>query len=439
MLKKLLLLSAIGISGLSFSQNSIKEKLGNYLDSLYVHHKVMGSFAFAENDRPTFIKVVGWADAGKQQKANVNTQYRIGSISKTFTAVLIMKAVEEKKINLNGKLSDFYPEIRNAPKITIENLLQHRSGIHNLTDEFEYLQYNTKQQTESSLIGIIKKYSSDFEPGTRFAYSNSNYILLGFILEKVYKKPYAELVSSKITKPLKLTLTEVGGKIDPSKNQAESYKYTKGKYQASSETDMSIPGGAGNIISTPRELLTFMLGLEQGKLIKKESFEKMKTFTDGYGYGLSKVPFGKYWGYGHTGGIDEFRSALFYFPDLKIAAAFTANQSDMEVNDISIRLLETASGHDFEMPSFKKIEITEAQLQKYPGKYANPGIPVKFTIFIQDKKLMAQADGQSEFPLEPVSGTKFKFMPANITIEFLPEKKQFIITQGDSKETFTKE
>ncbi|WP_294286896.1 serine hydrolase domain-containing protein [uncultured Chryseobacterium sp.] len=439
MLKKLFLISAIGISGIALSQKNVKEKLGNYLDSLYVHHKVMGSFALAENDRPTFIKVVGWADAGKQQKANVNTQYRIGSISKTFTAVLIMKAIEEKKVALDTKLSDFYPEIPNAAKITVEQLLQHRSGIHNLTNDPGYLQYNTKPQTESSLIGIIKKYGSDFEPGTKYDYSNSNYILLGFILEKVYRKPYAELLQSKIAKPLKLTLTEAGGKIDPSKNQAESYQYTNGKYKASSETDMSIPIGAGNVISTPRDLLSFMLGLEQGKLIRKENFEKMKTFTDDYGYGLAKIPFGKYWGYGHNGGIDEFRSALFYFPDLKIAAAFTVNQSDMDVNDILINLLETASGHDFEMPSFKTFNIPENELQKFTGKYTSPGIPVKFDIFMRDKKLMAQATGQGEFPLEPVSDTEFKFAPAGITVEFFPEKKQFAIMQGERKDLFTKE
>ena len=92
----------------------------------------------------------------------MNTQYRIGSISKTFTAVLIMKAIEDKKLSLNTKLSDFYPEIENANKISIEQLLQHRTGIHNLTDDKEYWTYNTKPQTESSLISIIKKYKTAF-------------------------------------------------------------------------------------------------------------------------------------------------------------------------------------------------------------------------------------------------------------------------------------
>jgi D-alanyl-D-alanine carboxypeptidase len=174
MLKKLLFLSAVSISGIAFSQNKVKEKLENYLDSLFVHHKVMGSFAFTDGNQTNFLKVVGFSDVEKQQKANMNTQYRIGSISKTFTAVLIMKAVEDKKLSLDRKLSDFYPEIPNADKITIENLLQHRSGIHNLTDEAEYGQYYTRPQTEAELVNIIKKYKSDFGPGSKHNYSNSN-------------------------------------------------------------------------------------------------------------------------------------------------------------------------------------------------------------------------------------------------------------------------
>lgn len=439
MLKKLLFLSVISLSTTAFSQANVKQKLAGYIDSLFVHHKVMGSFAFAENDRPTFIKVVGFSDVEKNQKANVNTQYRIGSISKTFTAVLIMKAFEEKKISLDQKLSEFYPEIPNAEKISIENLLQHRTGIHNLTSEAEFWQYNTKPQTESSLISIIKKYKSDFEPGSKHEYSNSNYILLGFILEKIYKKPYAVLLKDKITKPLKLTLTEVGGKIDPTKDQAKAYQYINGKYVTSSETDMSIPIGAGNIISTPRDLLTFILGLENGKLVKKSSLEKMKTFVDDYGYGLVKVPFDNYSGFGHTGGIDNFSSALFYFPDLKIATAFSTNQSEMDTNEISIKMIETAMGKDFEIPNFKTYEISENDLQKFTGTYSSKGIPLKITIFIEDKKLMAQATGQSAFPLEAISETSFKFDMAGIVIDFYPAKKQFVIIQGGTKNTFTKE
>lgn len=439
MIKKVYFLAALAFSSVVFAQTNIREKLGNYLDSLFVHHKVMGSFAFAENDQPIFLKVVGFSDVEKQQKANMNTQYRIGSISKTFTAVLVMKAVEDKKLSLDQKLSEFYPDIENAGNITIENLLQHRSGIHNLTDEAEYWQYNTQPKTEKDIVNTIRKYKSDFEPTTKFQYSNSNYILLGYILEKAYKKPYAQLIQEKIAKPLKLSLTEVGGKIDPAKNQARSYQFTNGNYQVSRETDMSIPGGAGNIVSTPTELLKFIIGLEKGKLIKKESLDKMKNFKDNYGYGLLKVPFYQYSGFGHTGGIDEFKSVLFYFPEVKVAISFITNQSDMDTNELSIKMMETATGKDFEIPGFKSIQLPESELQQFVGTYSTPDIPLKINIFIRDKKLMAQATGQSEFPLEATSKTTFKFDTAGIVIEFFPAKKQFVIIQAGMKNIFTKE
>jgi D-alanyl-D-alanine carboxypeptidase len=179
--------------------------------------------------------------------------------------------------------------------------------------------------------------------------------------------------------------------------------------------------------------------LEQGKLIKPESLNKMKNFMDGYGYGLVKVPFEEYSGFGHTGGIDNFRSALFYFPDLKTAMSFTTNQADMDTNEISIKMLETAMGKDFEMPSFKTLVIPEAELQKFVGNYSSPDIPLKINVFIKDKTLMAQATGQGAFPLEATSKTSFKFDMAGIVIDFYPAKKQFVIIQGGTKNTFTKE
>lgn len=439
MFKKLFLLSAVSLSGVAFSQNTVKEKLGNYLDSLYLHHKVMGSFAFADKNNAKFVKVVGLSDVEHQQNSNMNTQYRIGSISKTFTAVLVMKAVEEKKISLDHKLSEFYPEIPNAQKITIEQLLQHRSGIHNLTDEPDYLQYYTKPQKPADLVGIIKKYASDFEPGLKFEYSNSNYILLGLILEKIYKTSYAELISAKITRPLKLTLTQVGGAIDPSKNQAESYEYIEGRYRKMPETDMSIPGGAGNMVSTPVELLEFIMGLEQGKIIKKASLDKMKSFKDNYGYGLIRLTYDQSSGFGHNGGIDGFRSAVYYFPDLKIAASYVVNQSSIDTDELFDKMMSAATGKDFTIPSFAVIQIPETELQKLTGTYASPSVPLKINIFIQNKVLMAQATGQRAFPLDATSETSFKYDMAGIVINFRPEKKQFDIIQRGVKTTFTKE
>lgn len=438
MFKKVIFLSAICVSALAFSQQNIKQKLGNYIDSLYAHHKVSGSFAIAENGNFTFQKAVGFADAEKNSKANINTQYRVGSVTKIFTAVLMMKAVEEKKISLDQKLSEFITEIPNGEKITLEQLLQHRSGIHNLTDEPEFWQYYTTPKTSIELIGIIKKYKSDFEPGSKHDYSNSNYILLGIILEKIYKTSYADLLEAKITKPLRLKLTKIGGTIDSSKNQAKSFYFENGKYIAVPESDMSIPIGAGNIVSTPMELIKFIQALENGKFVTKESLSKMKSFVDDYGYGLVHFPYEKTFGYGHTGGIDNFRTALFYFPELKVAVAYVANQTTIDTNEIFDKMIDVTQGKDFKMPNFNSI-VSEEELQKYIGVYSSKGISLKINIFIKDKELMAQATGQSAFPLDAVSKTSFTFNMANITIDFEPEKNLFVIEQGGVKTTFIKE
>ena len=439
MVKKISVLVFLIVYSIAFSQNNLRKKLGSYIDSLTVHHKVMGSFAIATQDKVDFVKVTGFADVENKQKANMNTQYRIGSISKTFTAVLIMKAIEEKKLSINTKLSVFYPEIENADKISIEQLLQHRSGVHSLTDENEYWSYNTLPQTEKSLLDIIKKYKSDFSPGSKFAYSNSNYILLGFILEKIYKKPYAEIVQERIAKPLNLMLTRVGDKIDVSKNQANSYQYANSNYTKWQETDMSIPIGAGNIISTPTELLQFIIALENGKLIKKSSLKQMQKFVDDYGYGITKVPFNKYWGYGHNGGIDQFSSALYYFPDLKSGISFITNQSDYDNNQLSINMMSTVINKDFKIANFKKVEIDATILKKYEGIYKTNDFPLDLKIFIENGELKGQATGQSAFILDAVSETEFKFDRANIKMQFDSDKKTMNFTQGANNFVFQKQ
>ncbi|MCJ7932834.1 MAG: beta-lactamase family protein [Chryseobacterium sp.] len=439
MIRKVCFLLAVSISTTAFSQNRVREKLGDYLDSLYVHHNVMGSFAFTDGKNPSFLKVTGFADAAKQQKANMNTQYRIGSVSKMFTAVLIMKAVEEKKLSLNSKLSQFYPQIEKASTITIENLLQHRSGIHNLTNEKEYWTYNTTPQTENSLVAIIQQYKSDFVPGIRYEYSNSNYILLSFILEKIYHKSYADLIQQKIAGPLQLALTKVGGKIDPARNQALSYQYSNGSCQPWQETDMSVPMGAGNLISTPTELLKFITALESGKLVSKNSLVQMKGFIDNYGYGIVKVPFGEHSGYGHNGGIDQFRSVLYYFPGLKVAVSSITNQSDYDNNEISIKMIETALGKDFTMPDFKKISVAVDILKHYEGLYKTSSFPLAIKIFIEDGKLKGQADGQDAFPLEAVSENEFKFQAAGIKLKFNAEKQSMDFSQGAEHLIFKKQ
>src|SRR5690606_31662976 len=142
-----------------------------------------------------------------------------------FTAVLVLKAVENNKLELATTIEKWFPTIPNADKITVKQLLNHRSGIHNFTDDSDYLNWNTQRKTEKEMIGIISKGGSDFTPDSKAEYSNSNYVLLTYIVEKAFSESFSELLNKYIVKPVGLTNTYVFGKVDTSLNEAKSYNY----------------------------------------------------------------------------------------------------------------------------------------------------------------------------------------------------------------------
>ena len=172
----------------SFAQTLNTVKLDSLFQILETKDKFMGSIAISENGKLLYTKSIGKDDIETDRHSSILTKYRIGSISKMFTSCLIFKAVEDGKINLNQTIEKYFPTIVNANKITIGNLLNHRSGIHNFTNDENYLSYNTEPKSEKQMIEIIANGKSDFEPNSKADYSNSNYVLLSYILEKTYKK-----------------------------------------------------------------------------------------------------------------------------------------------------------------------------------------------------------------------------------------------------------
>ena len=192
-------------------------------------------------------------------------------------------------------------------------MLSHRSGLHNFTSDSLFATYVTKPESEAEMIDIFAKQKSDFEPDTKFEYSNTNFVLLGYIIEKLTGKTYAQELKTRVTSKIGLADTYYGAKTNPAKNEAYSYYYA-GQWISSIETDMSIPGGAGAIVSTPTDLVKFIDALFAGKLVSPASLELMKTMKDNYGMAMLSIKFNDEKGYGHTGVIDGFTSELFYFP-----------------------------------------------------------------------------------------------------------------------------
>ncbi|MHB1277715.1 MAG: serine hydrolase domain-containing protein [Bacteroidia bacterium] len=439
MTNKFILTLATGlISYFSFAQDFDRTKLDSYFVALDKNNKFMGSVAVSQNGKLIYTKTIGYADFGNKVKANENSKYRIGSISKTFTAVLVFKAVEKGKINLDETIDTFFPGIKNANKITIRHLLYHRSGIPNFTDQKDYLSWNSIAKSEKEMLEIIERSGSDFEPDSKAQYSNSNYVLLSYILEKSFKKPYADLLIEHICKPVALTNTYLGGKISTKRNECNSYGFT-GTWELQTETDISIPLGAGGIVSTPSDLVRFTDALFSGKLIRTEDLEQMKTMNENFGIGLFRYPFYNSVGYGHTGGIDGFSSLFSHFRDGNISYALVSNGSNFNNNDISIAVLSAVFNKPYEVPEFKMYELKSEDLDKYLGVYSSSLLPLKITISKDNTTLIAQATGQSAFLLEAIEKDKFKFDPAGVLVEFKPAENMLILFQGGRRIAFTKE
>lgn len=421
----------------SFAQQFNTAKLDSLFAVLESKDKFMGSIAVSENGKVIYSKAVGKVDIGLKQNATTATKYRIGSISKMFTSCLIFKAVEENKLTLDKTIDAYFPSVPNAKKITVGHLLNHRSGIYNFTNSGEYMSYYTQPKTEAEMVAIIAKGKSVFEPNSKADYSNSNYVLLSYILEKVYKKTYKEILAEKIVKPLGLKNTYLGSKISLANNECYSFSYTE-TWNHEKETDMSIPIGAGAVVSNPTDLTIFIETLFAGKVMSSKSLEQMKTIQEDYGMGIFEIPFNDKKGYGHTGGIDGFSSVLAYFPDNKLSVAITSNGSVYRNNDIMIAVLSNYFQIPFQIPTFKTIELTAGDLEKYTGNYTSQELVMSIKVSAKGNKLFAQATGQGEFPLDATGTDVFEFAQAGIKLKFNVADKQMTLEQGGGKFVFLK-
>jgi D-alanyl-D-alanine carboxypeptidase len=422
------------------SQNINSSKLDSLFNILAEKDKAMGSLTISKNGTVLYNKAIGYSCIlANEKKTSTNvTKYRIGSISKMFTATMVFQLIEEGKTSLSTTLDSYFPEIPNAKKITISNLLNHRSGLHNFTDDPDYTTWMTQSKTRDEMLAIISKNKADFQPNKKASYSNSNYVLLGYIIEKLTAKSYAQNLAERITSKVGLPNTYTGSKTDPDNGECYSYQFVSG-WKQEPETDMSIPGGAGCIISTSTDLTKFIEALFSVKLISRNSLDQMKSLTEGYGMGMFQIPFHSKKAYGHSGGIDGFSSNLAYFPEDSLAIAYCTNGQVYPLNDILLGVLNIYFNKEYSIPAFNTISLRSEDLDNYLGIYSSKEVPLKITITKENTTLIAQATGQSSFPLEAVEKDKFKFDPAGVKMEFNPDRNELILKQGGGKFIFVKD
>jgi len=436
-MKKLLYLLILSSTTVVAQQTKF-QKIDSLLTFLNSNNKFMGSVAIRQDGNVVFARAYGFADMAGNKKLDEKTMLKIGSITKTFTAVMIMQLIDEKKLTLDTKLSKFYPKIPNADKITMHELLHHRSGIPDfLNDDPNAGQYIYTENKREDLIKRIEGYMPAFEPNSQFKYSNSNYNLLGYILEDITQKSYAQNLDARIIKKLGLKNTIFPDKTDISKNEGYSFIFNGTIWEKMPEWSNSLAFAAGALMSTPNDMNAFMNGLFDGKLVSKASLEQMKTMEDKYGIGLIIAPFGERKFYGHTGGIENYRAMTGYLPEENTGFSIIVNGDNYDRNEIMIGVLSLYYNMPYTFPDFKNFALSKDILQKYSGTYSSKIIPMKITVSELNGGLSAQATGQSAFPLTAKSETEFVFDPAQIKMVFGEDK--FTLKQGGMDIEFLKD
>ena len=325
-----LLLSIMGSS--AFCQTLDRDLLDAYFHSLEKRNEAMGSIALSKNGILIYSRAFGNRSMGKEQvlASDEGTHYRIWSITKMYTACMILQLVEEGKLSLETRLDEFYPQIPHAASITIRHMLQHRTGIHDFTQndtEEDWDTYLNGPFDEAFMVPHIAEYAADFAPDKDFRYSNSNYLLLGYIIEKVDSGNYETSLANRISEKAGLnhTFYKATG-LDELENKAYSYRW-EGQWEEVDEGTFSghIPAGAGGIISTAADLNKFIDALFEGKLLADSSLKMMMDAKGFYGLGLMQINNELGMGYGHTGGNIASESSLFYYPNERLSIAYCTN------------------------------------------------------------------------------------------------------------------
>lgn len=326
------------------------------MDSLFFllekYDKAMGSLSVYQKGESVYQKSIGYADVDKKIKATAHTKYRTGSVSKMFTATLVMQLVEEGKLSLETKLAAFYPELPNADETTIQQLLQHKSGLFDIIKTPNFNEWMVEKRSKDELLIKIKENGSVFSPGEKRDYSNTNYIILSFILEDIENKDFGKILERRILKPLKLKNTYYG-ENNPKKFVSISYEKKDGVWEKPIHIDLSIPRGAAGIISTPEDLNKFINGLIDGKLVSENSLAIMKKEP---GIGMYPIPIlQEEKMIGHMGGMDAFKSLLVYMPHQDMTFAYTFNGVDYAYKEIVMGIFHILLNKEYALPKLESV------------------------------------------------------------------------------------
>lgn len=401
----------------------IAERCSEYMNAAVEVEQFSGAVLVAKGSEILFEHGYGMANAEHQVPNRPETKFRLGSITKQFTAAAILILQDERKLNVRDAINQYVPTAQPAwEPITIHHLLTHTSGIPSYTSDFVYGLSMHKPETVSSMIARFKDKPLEFQPGERFNYSNSGYFLLGAIIEKVSGKRYEDFMREAVFEPLGMKHTGYDRHATILANRASGYERRGDQHVNASYLDMSQPYAAGALYSTVGDLLIWDRALKEGKLLSKESMAAMFTpEKNGYAYGWTVGERRGRKFVGHGGGINGFATEFLRFPDDDLCVVVLSNVVPSNPGKFAHDLARLASGESVDPPKVRQVAKIDPQIyDEYAGQYE---IAPKFilTVTREGDHLMTQATGQPKVEAFPESATAFFLKVVDAQLTFVKE------------------
>ena len=380
-----------------------------------------GTVLIAQDGKPVLSDSFGFADAEWQVRNTPDTRFRIASITKQFTAAAILILQERGKLDLHDPVGKY---LRDAPAswnhITIYNLLTHTSGLPNINAFPDYATIRMVAATPEQLIARFRDRPLEYEPGTKYSYGNSDYILLGQLIETISGQRYAAFLQHEIFDPLHMTATGVDDERAVVPRRAQGYVLSPEGVRHAEPVSMTVPFSAGNLMSTTGDLLKWQMALFGGRVIGPASLKLMTTpFRNGYGLGLFVNERDGHRVISHTGDIDGFGAMLAYYPDDRLSVIILSNLFGGAYGLVAKDLAKSAFGQPFILPSERKaVTVPPATLAAYAGSYQLTPT-VRNVIALTNGHLTSRIGNQAELEMVPESQTRFFFRAGDAEIEFV--------------------
>lgn len=371
------------------------------------------SIAVARGDTILLDRGYGSADLEHGTPATDATLFRIGSVTKQYTAAAIMKLAEQGKLHLDDDFTTYIDYPTGGRVVTIRHLLTHTSGIKNYTDLPGFFDTAALDQPPEKVLDSVRNLPFDFEPGSKWAYSNTGYHLLGMVIEKVSGIHYAQYLQDEFLTPLHLTRTRYDVASDIIPGRARGYTVTGGRPANAPHLSMTVPFSAGGLMASAGDLVRWQIALAAGRAVSLDSYKQMTTpatlndgSTTGYGFGLKIDGIDGHPNLGHGGGIHGFNSMLVYFPAEGLSVAVISSSPAVPAGLVAADIAREAL--NIKTPDLQDLSLPAAELEPLTGTYRINEIGMDLTVTTAAGKVMVQGTGQPAVPVMAQGGREFR-------------------------------